>query len=121
MGLTYTIAGDPKQDPRFKQIMEINQMLVDNWEKRHGISVEQYYEPGLKKKMEEHALKMVRGQDFGNRTMKYPRKYDASSSDALLRDVSKPLYEGIVSEVLEDDKKLKAENERLRSEVTEQQ
>ena len=120
MGLTYTIAGDPKQDPRFKQIMEINQMLIDNWEKRHGISVEQYYGPGLKKKMEEHALKVVRSQDFGNRTMKYPRRHGASGSDALLRDVSKPLYEGIVSEVLEDNKRLKAENERLRSEVTEQ-
>lgn len=119
MGLTYTIAGDPKQDPRFKQIMEISQMLVDNWEKQHGISVEQYYGPGLKKKVEEHALKMVRGQDFGNRTMKYPRRHGASSSDTLLRDVSKPLYEKIVSKVLEDNKRLKAENERLRRMVAE--
>jgi len=121
MGLTYNIAGDPKQDPRFKQIMEISQILVNHWEKQHSISLEQYYGPGLKKKMEEHALKVVRGQDFGNRTMKYPRRHGASSSDALLRDVSKPLYEGIVSEVLKDNKRLKAENERLRRTVAQQQ
>jgi len=120
MGLAYTITGDPKQDPRFKQIMEISQMLVDNWEKQHGISVEQYYGPGLKKKGEEHALNVVRGQAYGNRTMKYPRRYGASSSYALLRDVSKPLYEGIVSEVLEDNKRLKAENERLRRMMADQ-
>lgn len=120
MGLTYTIAGDPKQDPRFKQVMEISQILIDHWGKQRGISLEQYYGPGLKKKVEDHALKVVRGQNYGNRTMKYPTRYNASSSDALLRDISKPLYEGIVSEVLEDNKRLKAENERLRSEVTEQ-
>jgi len=51
--------------------------------------------------------------------MKYPRRYGASSSDALLRDVSKPLYEGIISEVLEDNERLKAENERLRRMVVE--
>jgi len=62
---------------------------------------------------------VVRGQAYVNRTMKYPRRYGASSSYALHRDVSKPLYEGIVSEVLEDNERLKAENERLRRMVVE--
>ena len=96
-------------------------MLIDNWEKQYGISAKQYYGPGLKKKMEEHALKIIRGQDYGNRTKKYARGYGASSSNVLLQDVMKPLYEGIVSEVLKDNKRLKAENERLRRTVAEQQ
>jgi len=121
MGLIYAIEGDPKQDLQFKKIMEINQMVIDNWEKQHGISAEQYFGTGLKKKMEEHALKMIRGQDHGNRSVKYPRRYDASSSNTFLRDIMKQLYKGIVSEVLEDNKRLKAENKRLRRILAEQQ
>jgi hypothetical protein len=62
IGMQYSLEGNPRNDPEFKNAMEIGKIIEDHLEKKYGLPVAKYLNTEGQSSLEERLIKMLQHQ-----------------------------------------------------------